>query len=687
MSFILGNIQQHKGENLNATQAIDAEIASIKKKVQPVNVWLYKTGDGVYKGTLPFKIEGDYILNSKEIKDHPVVVEYLDSQVVVQLESDEEKINAFLSKDESVLLQALKANIKTDGLKEEPSFIIGPPGTGKTKVITKILEEAMSADKKVLVVSPTNMAVENVFERLDTKSTSLKDGEVVLTIKTQVDILQEYSQESIKQRKLSPIKDEIEILKMAKESMLKTIRDAQPTIEAKKSKKEVTSTMLHNLNKDFSEIANKHKEVQTLLEEIKGRIEALTSNSFLKGVANMFLSEKLKELEELKNNYEKSLQVLREKMDQIDVEIQKAKNKDSNALKELKKAKDSEREARDSIQKITDRIKELDKEAEKISSGNLFDAAKIVGATLVNAALNKKIQEGDFDMIIVDEASMATVPYLYVAAQALNEKNIEKIDYKDDKSLYAAQNDAVRIAINSKIIFVGDPKQLPPIANTYEMRQTIFDIYGAVNIFKGENVKNTVLLDINFRNHPDITALASKLFYGGLLKSGKKSDGKSSLFVRRSTSKMVFSQGSYVNHGNAAIVREQVAKALQRGRRSIGVITPYKKQAMLIEEGFEQLKNEYPDADIQAGTVHTFQGKEKGIIIYDLTYSPSEMDNGVVPATYNGDINSNTAKLLNVAMTRAEDFFIVVGDVEGIKNNLPDGLAIKSWVEEIANMR
>lgn len=283
-------------------------------------------------------------------------------------------------------------------------------------------------------------------------------------------------------------------------------------------------------------------------------------------------------------------------------------------------------------------------------------------------------------MIIVDEASMALIPLLVAATQPLSGKALNKIDYKEDTSLYAAQNEAVKLALASKIVFVGDPRQLPPIAKTIDLQRSIFSLYGVEKIFIGESVDNAVFLDTNFRNHPHITNLASRLFYGGLLKSGKEEDGKDSLFIRRSTSKMVRSESSYVNHGNMKIVIEQASKALERGRRSIGVITPYRKQADLIDKSFDALRQAYPDADIQAGTVHTFQGKEKDIIIYDLTFSPSEANALAIPATYNGDINSNTAKLLNVAMTRAQSFFIIVGDIDGIANLPQEDLVLKKWV-------
>ncbi len=330
---------------------------------------------------------------------------------------------------------------------------------------------------------------------------------------------------------------------------------------------------------------------------------------------------------------------------------------------------------------IKKRLEELSMEIDAIKGNNIFSSAKLVGATLHSAALNKKIQIAEFDMIIVDEASMALIPLIVAAAQALNDKPINNIDYKDDENLYEAQNDAVRTALNSQLVLVGDPRQLSPIAKTHQMKKSIFDLYGIDRIFEGEEVEDTVFLDINFRNHPDIVELVSNLFYGGLLKSGKECNGKKSLYLKRSTSPMTPFEGSFINQGNAAQIFEQVRAALSKGRRSIGVITPYRKQAEFLNRSFRDLRTLYPDADLQAGTVHKFQGKEKDVVIFDITYSPST--NKVLPKAYDGDIKSETAKLLNVAMTRAEDFFILVGDADGILNINNKENILTTWIEGI----
>lgn len=56
-----------------------------------------------------------------------------------------------------------------------------------------------------------------------------------------------------------------------------------------------------------------------------------------------------------------------------------------------------------------------------------------------------------------------------------------------------------------------------------------------------------------------------------------------------------------------------------------------------------------------------------------------------MPKAYEGGIKSEVAKLLNVAMTRAETFFILIGDTEGIKS-MKEEFLLKDWISEIEQL-
>lgn len=59
------------------------------------------------------------------------------------------------------------------------AFVWGPPGTGKTKVITEAVRDALECDRTVLIASHTHVAVDNVLEGLLDLGIGLEPGDVV----------------------------------------------------------------------------------------------------------------------------------------------------------------------------------------------------------------------------------------------------------------------------------------------------------------------------------------------------------------------------------------------------------------------------------------------------------------------------------------------------------------------------
>lgn len=668
---------------MHITNAIDDEIQSSKQDQKVINLVLVKDEEGVFKAYTSLELEGEYILTTKGIEKQIVQVERSAHQVsVFGLDIDELEINAFLTKNTVSLLSTVKERLKRDDLQTEPFFIVGPPGTGKTKVITKIIEEAIKTNKRVLVTSPTNMAVENVFERIDLDS--YKDGEILLTIKTENEALIPLNPDLINKRRNESIKEEISLLREIQNELLTKRRELEPLIYSIQKDEESISTVLANFKKD---IELKSLELKKLGFQAKGfssKIDALTSNALIKSLSGMLLSKKVKKLKEEKSRINDEMINLIKEIEHLE-EKRKTYKHNSNEDK-LCLLEKEHKEVLKNLQKVKEELAKLERQLDSLSKNTLLSKAKIIGATLAATSTNKAIQKEKFDMIIIDEASMALLPMLVSASQTLAvEKKQKQVEYVSEKTFTNMQNEAVEKALGKQLIIVGDPKQLSPIAKTQKMKETVYDVYGIERIFDNEKLENTIFLDINFRNHPDIVNLISNFFYGGLLKSGKtNTDNSKSLFIRRSLSKMTPSEGSYINAGNINLIVKQVEKALKRGRRSIGIITPYRKQAEFINKRLEPLRNEYIDSDIQAGTIHKFQGKEKEIIIYDITFSPSQ--NGGLPITYEGGKNSEVAKLLNVATTRAEDFFILIGDTDSI-SQLKDDSVLVQWVKKIQKLQ
>ena len=90
----------------------------------------------------------------------------------------------------------------------------------------------------------------------------------------------------------------------------------------------------------------------------------------------------------------------------------------------------------------------------------------------------------------------------------------------------------------------------------------------------------------------------------------------------------------------------------------IAIITPFKSQANEIKA---QLRKVFASqtVPIDVGTVHTFQGAERKIIIFSTTYGSSE----------SGYFINKNSHLMNVAVSRAKDAFWVFGSIDCLKGD------------------
>lgn len=679
-------------EPIIAASAAEIAIAAKNTKGHRL-VNLVKDGD-IYRCLSNQKVDGDFLLSAKGMDDQAVSIEWVEGTCYISgLNSNYETIfSASIHQDITAMNRVLHEKLTELKVGEEivvdPFFIVGPPGTGKTNTISKLVEEAIAAKQKVLVVSPTNMAVENVFERLNFEKMGLNPGDALLTVSIENESLKKYAPSAVAENKLNPINDELELFEEAMVEILRMQRDADTFLAPFIEEEDSVSLALSNLSKDEGAAKNALKRAQANFDDLEDRLNKLNSNALLKSVASKVMGGKIAELEAGKLIAQSAIEFNTSEISKIQKEKGTLTTDRERISKKIEEARKSLSEAIASRTEVENRIAELKRHKQDIMDLNLFGTAKLVGATLVSAALNKKINDGEFDKIIVDEASMASLPALVLACKAvLIKNNLPTVEIKSFDNLYEAQITAVIKALGSQFVFVGDPKQLSPIAKTTEMRKSIFEIYGIEKLFEGELFSNAVLLDINFRNHPDIVDLSSRLFYGGMLKSGREHNGKKALFIRNIKGAFSSHEGSFVNHASANVVFEQTSLALEKGRRSIGVITPYREQAKNINNRMNDLRQIYLDADMQAGTVHRFQGKEKGVVMFDITASSGS----ALPATYAGDLKSEASRLLNVAMTRAEDFFVLIGDIDGLERQLVhtkgyESMALYQWIVGIKEL-
>lgn len=114
--------------------------------------------------------------------------------------------------------------------------------------------------------------------------------------------------------------------------------------------------------------------------------------------------------------------------------------------------------------------------------------------------------------------------------------------------------------------------------------------------------------------------------------------------------------------------------------RIVGIVTPFAAQVAAIEAACEKVDIRIGRADgmVTAGTVHSLQGAERHIVIFSPVYSKHE----------DGRFIDKSASMLNVAVSRAKDSFIVFGDMDvfdSVPASEPRGVLAKFLFESSGN--
>jgi len=329
---------------------------------------------------------------------------------------------------------------------------------------------------------------------------------------------------------------------------------------------------------------------------------------------------------------------------------------------------DDLRELRAERSGLNQHIRTLESEINSIEEtlkrveGLVIAEAMVVATTLTRAYLRDDIQSRRFDTVILDEASIAPIPALWVAA-SLADKNA---------------------------VVVGDFKQLPPIVlSQHDLAQKWLghDIFKEAGLASyGADAPHLVKLRRQYRMHPDISAVPNALIYGNILEDDPEKtsdDGNLSQWYQgpddavllvdtgplgawvtgvprgRGASRLNFLSATISVDIACQLLREQRPPWERHKGPRVLTVSPYRAHTALLrllleEEGLLD--------EVLPGTVHSFQGSEADVVIFDLVNDEPHWRVGMFNPAY----DENTKRLLNVALTRARRRLIVVGDLDYI---------------------
>lgn len=247
-----------------------------------------------------------------------------------------------------------------------------------------------------------------------------------------------------------------------------------------------------------------------------------------------------------------------------------------------------------------------------------------------------------------------------------------------------------------RAIVVGDPKQLPPIVpltestiNSYENEAFGDDVdssqrYSPVSISAYhraagcksghyDDIGDGILLDEHRRCQEDIAKLFIKIAdYDGLqiktpsifeknvsdIERFKAFGNKQLYFVAAKGSKGPSKNTNLDEVKSIENIINELERCGYNPKKDIGLITPYSNQSKLLTQEFGQRLG-HTQKEQKIGTVHAFQGAEYEVMIFS-------------PVVHTKDDNSvfieKSPNLLNVAISRAKQIFIMVGNTEKMKS-------------------
>ncbi|MEG6617621.1 AAA domain-containing protein [Peptococcaceae bacterium 1198_IL3148] len=577
----------------------------------------------------------------------------------------------------------------------EVLFIWGPPGTGKSKTLSAVVDTLYRRGKKILLVSHTHAAVDSLLKKAmdyftpeeinkgvimrygageNSELDKIIPGAIINNrIKILVEKLDIATEEKAKLdnrlnrlKTVLPLLQELNVLNDKKTRLECQSSELRSVISIKEKRIDELTCAIVTIEDQYNAIAGK-LAIFRIFYHIKQKLLERNRVSI-----NAKLDETRNNLQDLKGQYS-SLQLVTENVISTIKKCEAMLNRDN--LKDVKAV-----QIQGEIQQLGNRIRELNslitdyqKQINQVED-KIWKNNKILGATLTAAVLNSQIYKGYWDTVIIDELSIATSYTVLLAAG------------------FARRS----------VILCGDFYQLSPIAEGRSelvstwLKSSVFDIKKITQkISAGVEVPELVMLKYQYRTHPVIADSISELVYKGRLLNGLPSDhenfkGRNGeplpgeplilIDISKAASKAVppkEGSGSLMNKTSANVIANIVRANLERGYESIGVITPFRAQCNHIKEHLKKIMQD-PGA-IPVATVHKFQGSEKDIIIFDLV----EAGISRVSRLTKGEHGTEAMRLINVAATRTKGKMIVIADVSFYRRKLGTQDITRLWLENI----
>ncbi|WP_413774978.1 AAA domain-containing protein [Actinocorallia sp. A-T 12471] len=286
------------------------------------------------------------------------------------------------------------------------------------------------------------------------------------------------------------------------------------------------------------------------------------------------------------------------------------------------------------------------------------------------------------DVVVIDEAGMVDLPSAWYLAGLAGQRVVVAGDFRQlpavtmgsgDREASEADRAHSREWMDRDVFHAAglvDPGgtvrrdgRLVSLVEQYRMRPAICAVVNAVAY------PDAPLLT----GRDDVSRLPASKLLGGplvLVDTGEQ---------RRALSLRPRRGGHTTNPVHEAVIHELV-RGLQAGdvlpgfrgegapTDRMAVIAPYRDQVVSLQKSVSQRFGGSFDGLVD--TVHRFQGSQRPVVVIDTVAGAGDRPGYF----YEGSgLSSHTCRLLNVALSRAQDHLVVVADVEFLTRTLPQG--------------
>ncbi len=304
-----------------------------------------------------------------------------------------------------------------------------------------------------------------------------------------------------------------------------------------------------------------------------------------------------------------------------------------------------------------------------IRFGNWY---KIREAAMQVALINILTNEQDMALAAVEKMRTAAAVLTTCSSASLDLVKAGHFDVVifEEASQIRMQDAFGALIQGDKTIIIGDDKQLPPVSQMHKPISSLLEIAQATverNNLQSELVRD---LRLQYRMRQEICDLIDNTFYGNRLESAPQIQARSPLFTSitqveppqltrildpQVTIGVIDVEGIEEHRGTSTYnqANREVDLRLLNALKSagitdnqIGLITPYKEQQRVLTKALGR-------GNI-VGTVDSYQGQERDIIILDLVRANPFHEVGFT-------LQPNR---LNVALSRAREKLIIVANLE-----------------------